>query len=384
MRVGRAVRGRPFTRAPPRFERPGESCRISSAFPKRAPPRGHGTPVALALPHAHLPAPSGPGGARSSPGPPALPSRRAGSSVRAGRRPRAREGRARSRSTRRAGGSRWVTRAACGCARPTARAARARLRARARPRLHARRAPCSPRRPRGLFEIGLDGRVAFARSAPGGAARARRVLRVAASALFVASDDGIFVARDARPSAARRRLPDGETTRSRGRRAARAARLWVIVARRPVRGRARGAMPPALHAEGFAREPLATRAAGPSSSRPRRPGRAGRVAPQRLGLWTSSGLADVPLTLPPGVEPLRFAFGAGRLWLATDGGLSKRPGSPARGARTEAPAAAPPRAPWWPAPRASSSPRRAACSRPTRPPPRAARHAAGAARRAPQ
>jgi hypothetical protein len=180
--------------------------------------------------------------------------------------------------------------------------------------------------PRGLYEIGLDARVVKRALGPGAAGRARRVLPTPVG-LFVASDDGILAAA---PHAPLRPLdgglPEGETTAlawTPG--AGGAGRLWAIVGG-DLFAAALAADAAELRTEGFAREPLAAQGSLAVDVSTAAPGIELVVLRRSsLGLRTSSGFETVDLALPPGVEPARIAFGAGRAWIASDGGLLEAP-----------------------------------------------------------
>ncbi len=192
--------------------------------------------------------------------------------------------------------------------------------------------------PRGLYEIGLDARVVKRALGPGAAGRARRVLPTPAG-LFVASDDGILAAG---PHAPLRpldgALPEGEVTAlawTTG--AGGAGRLWAIV-RGDLFGAVLAADAGGLRTAGFVREPLAAQGSLPVDLSSAAPG-IELVVLRRgaLALRTSSGFETVDLALPPGVEPLRLAFGAGRAWIASDGGLLEAPAPHGPWRRAEGP-----------------------------------------------
>jgi hypothetical protein len=178
---------------------------------------------------------------------------------------------------------------------------------------------------RGLYEIGLDARVARRALGPGKAGRARRVLPTPAG-LFVASDDGVLAAGRAAPfRPLDGMLPDGETTAlawtpgGTG-----AGRLWAIVAGdlfvATLAAEAGG-----LRAAAFERVPLAAQGGGPVDLLAGSDGELMVLQSGALARWTSSGFETLPLALPPGVEPLRLARGAGGAWIASDGGLLEAP-----------------------------------------------------------
>ena len=175
---------------------------------------------------------------------------------------------------------------------------------------------------RGLYEIGLDARVVRRPLGPGAAARALRVLPTRVGT-FVASSDGILAAA---PNGAFRpldgALPGGEVTAlawTPG--GGGAGRLWAIVAGElhaaPLALEAGG-----LRSAGFSREPLASQGGPPVELSSALPGAELLVLRRSsLSLRTSSGFETLDLVLPPGVEAHRVAFAAGRVWLASDGGL---------------------------------------------------------------
>jgi hypothetical protein len=178
---------------------------------------------------------------------------------------------------------------------------------------------------RGLYEIGLDARVVRRALGPGKAGRARRVLPTPAG-LFVASDDGVLAAARAAPfRPLDGMLPDGETTalawtpEETG-----AGRLWAIVAGdlfvATLAGEAGG-----LRAAAFERVPLAAQGGGPVDLLVDPNGELMVLQSGALARWTSIGFETLPLALPPGVEPLRLASGAGGAWIASDGGLLEAP-----------------------------------------------------------
>ncbi len=180
--------------------------------------------------------------------------------------------------------------------------------------------------PRGLYEIGLDARVAKRALGPGAAGRARRVLPTPVG-LFVASDDGILAATRETPfRPLDGALPAGETTAlawTPG--GAGAGSLWAIVAG-DLFAAALEADAAGIHAQGFVRQPLASQGSVPVELSTTAPGLELVVLRRSaLALRTSSGFETVGLALPPGLEPSRLAFGAGRAWLASDGGLLEAP-----------------------------------------------------------
>ena len=180
--------------------------------------------------------------------------------------------------------------------------------------------------PRGLYEIGLDARVVKRALGPGAAGRARRVLPTPVG-LFVASDDGILAATRETPfRPLDGALPAGETTSlawTPG--GAGAGRLWAIVAG-DLFAAALEADAGGVHTPGFVRQPLASQGSVAVELSTAAPGLE-LVVLQRsaLALRTSSGFETVGLALPPGLEPARLAFGAERVWLASDGGLLEAP-----------------------------------------------------------
>ncbi len=189
---------------------------------------------------------------------------------------------------------------------------------------------------RGLYEIGLDGRVLRRPLGPGAAGRARRVVPTPIG-VFVATSDGILAA----PSGAAFRpldgaLPGGEVTALAWTPGdAGAGRLWAIVAGE-LHVASLAVDAGGLRSGGFSREPLASQGGLPVELSTALPETELLVLRRSsLSLRTSSGFETLDLVLPPGVEPSRLAFAAGRLWLASDGGLLEAAG---------------PRGPWRRAP----------------------------------
>ncbi len=199
---------------------------------------------------------------------------------------------------------------------------------------------------RGLYQIGLDGRVTRRPLGPGGAGRARRVLMTEV-ALFVATDDGVLAAR---PGAPFRPLdgafPSGETSaiawRANG---GSAGTLYAIVAgdlyAAELAGGAAG-----LTAAAFHREPLAEQGGRPLDLAARSPDGAPLLLRESaLATRGAAGWETSPLVLPPGVVPLRASAGPLGVWIASDAGLLGAPGPPgpfqrAAGAPGGAPAGA--------------------------------------------
>ena len=179
---------------------------------------------------------------------------------------------------------------------------------------------------RGLYEIGSDARVVRRPLGPGAAGSARRVLPTPVG-LFVASGAGIL---SAAPNGPFRpldgELPGGEVTAlawapgDGG-----AGRLWAIVAGELyVASLAVDAG--GLRSLGFSREPLASQGGLPVELSAAVPDAEILVLRRSsLSLRTSSGFETLDLVLPPGVEATRLAFAAGRVWLASDGGLLEAP-----------------------------------------------------------
>jgi hypothetical protein len=179
---------------------------------------------------------------------------------------------------------------------------------------------------RGLYEIGTDARVARRPLGPGAAGSARRVLPTPVG-VFVASGAGILAAAPNGPfRPLDGALPGGEVTAlawapgDGG-----AGRLWAIVAGELyVASLAVDAS--GLRSVGFSREPLASQGGLPVELSVAAPNAEILVLRRSsLSLRTSSGFETLDLVLPPGVEPTRLAFAAGRVWLASDGGLLEAP-----------------------------------------------------------
>jgi hypothetical protein len=172
--------------------------------------------------------------------------------------------------------------------------------------------------------------------------------------VFVATSDGILAAA---PNGAFRSLdgamPGGEvaalawTSGDAG-----AGRLWAIVAGE-LHVASLAVDAGGLRSGGFSHEPLASQGGLPVELSAALPGMELLVLRRSsLSLRTSSGFETLDLVLPPGVEPSRVTFAAGRLWLASDGGLLEAAG-PSGPWRRVADAAHGLRAPWPAAPSGS-------------------------------
>jgi len=179
---------------------------------------------------------------------------------------------------------------------------------------------------RGLYEIGLDARVARRSLGPGGAGRARRVLPTAVG-LFVASDGGILAATAHTPfRTLDGALPGGETTAlAWSPEPAGAGRLWAILGG-DLYAAQLDADAGGLRTRGFVREPLASQGGAPIEL----VSGTGAVSvvvlrSRSLALLTSSGFETLALALPPGAVPIRLALGGGRAFLASDTGLLEAP-----------------------------------------------------------
>ena len=188
---------------------------------------------------------------------------------------------------------------------------------------------------RGLFAIGADGRVRFLRLGGGKASRARRVA-VAEEAIAAGTEDGVFLARDGATFARLGGgLPGGVIDALALRPADGGLELWTA---------SKGALYRALVREdGAARTDalLADRAGGtdvtvetPAIS----DGPVARttvdlavdlggaevvaLAPEHLAAFRDGAWRTVPLQLPAGTRARRIGAAAGRLWVATDGGVA--------------------------------------------------------------
>jgi ligand-binding sensor domain-containing protein len=186
---------------------------------------------------------------------------------------------------------------------------------------------------RGLYEIGLDGRVLRRPLGPGAAGRALRVLPTRVG-VFVATGDGILAANSDGPfRPLDGALPGGEVTALAWAPGdAGAGRLWAIVAGE-LHVASLAVDAGGLRNLGSSREPLASQGGLPIELSTLLPDAEVLVLRRSsLSLRTSSGFETRDLVLPPGVEATRLAFGAGRVWLASDGGLLEAagPGGPWR------------------------------------------------------
>ena len=178
---------------------------------------------------------------------------------------------------------------------------------------------------RGLFLVEPSGSAVEVSPGPGAPARAGNRLAVAAGWIAVASDDGVFLSRDARrwlrPATA---FPAGPATAVAVRDLAGGLECWAVVGGEPWSARL------ALEGEELvARESLrqtvsfAAGNGGPVDVVLGLPGAdVVLVYPSALALRDAQGAwSVVQLELPPGAEVLRLAAGAGQLFLATLRGL---------------------------------------------------------------
>jgi hypothetical protein len=178
---------------------------------------------------------------------------------------------------------------------------------------------------RGLFLVEPGGSVVEVSPGPGATARAGNRVAVAAGWIAVASDDGVFLSRDARhwlrPATA---FPAGPATAVAVREVAGGLECWAVVGAEPWSARL-----VLDRQELVARESLRqTVSFGASNGGPvdvllGLPGAdVVLVYPGALALRDAQGAwSAVPLDLPPGAEVLRLAAGAGQLFLATLRGL---------------------------------------------------------------
>jgi hypothetical protein len=208
---------------------------------------------------------------------------------------------------------------------------------------------------RGLFLIEPDGRVVEVSPGPGAAGRTASRLAVAADWIAVASDDGVFLSRDARrwlrPATA---FPAGPATAVALRARAGALECWTVIEGEPWSARilenGQG-----LAARESLRQTVSFAAAdgGPVDLVLDPPGAdVAVVYPTALALRDTPAGAwrVVRFELPPGAEALRLAAGAGGFFLATLRGLLvaeslegpwRRAGPPAGSAAVRALAGAP-------------------------------------------
>ena len=178
---------------------------------------------------------------------------------------------------------------------------------------------------RGLFLVDSSGAVLEVSPGPGATARAGNRLAVAAGWIAVASDDGVFLSRDARrwvrPATA---FPAGPATAVALRERAGGLECWAVIGGEPW-----SAQLALDRQELTARESLRQTisfAAGDGGPVDVVLGLAGAdvamVYPTALALRDTLGAwRVVQLELPPGAEVLRLAAGAGQLFLATLRGL---------------------------------------------------------------
>ena len=178
---------------------------------------------------------------------------------------------------------------------------------------------------RGLFLVEPSGDVVEVSPGPGVTARAGNRLAVAGGWIAVASDDGVFLSRDARrwlrPATA---FPAGPATAVALREGAGGLECWAVVGGEPWSARFA-----ANGQELVARESLRQTVSfvagggGPVDVLLDPPGAdVAMVYPTALALRDSLGAwSVVQLELPPGAEVLRLAAGAGQLFLATLRGL---------------------------------------------------------------
>ena len=179
---------------------------------------------------------------------------------------------------------------------------------------------------RGLFLVEPGGAVVEVSPGPGATARAGNRLAVAGDWIAVASDDGVFLSRDARrwvrPATA---FPAGPATAVALREQAGALECWAVVGGEPWSAQL-VADGQALGARESLRQTVSFAAAdgGPVDVVLNPPG-----ADVAIVYPTALALRDAPadawrvvrLELPPGAEVLRLAAGAGRFFLATLRGL---------------------------------------------------------------
>jgi hypothetical protein len=196
---------------------------------------------------------------------------------------------------------------------------------------------------RGLYEIGRDRRVRRHALGPGAAGRARR-LAVGARGWLVATDDGVLAARPGGPfRPLDGALPGGETSALAWNEGG--GMLHAIVAGDLYAIRLEET------ADGFAvaraaREPLAGAGGLPVDlARDGASGGALLLRERAVARRSAEGWVSEPLTLPPGVEPLRIGSDAGVRWIASDAGLLRAAPTGGRfervtGAAGQAPASA--------------------------------------------
>jgi hypothetical protein len=179
---------------------------------------------------------------------------------------------------------------------------------------------------RGLYQIGLDKRVARRSLGPGGAGRARRVLPTPAG-VFVATDAGVLAAP---PGASFRPLdgafPDGETSALAWRAEGGASGTLFAIVAGDLYAASLATSAAGLTALDFRREPLAEQGGPPLDLGARATDGAPLLLREgALLVRDESGWQGERLVLPPGVAPLRAGAGALGVWIASDAGLLGAP-----------------------------------------------------------
>ena len=178
---------------------------------------------------------------------------------------------------------------------------------------------------RGVFLVEPSGAVSEVSPGPGAAARAGNRLAVGGGWIAFASDDGVFLSRDARrwlrPATA---FPAGPATAVALREVGGALECWAVVGGEPWSARlvedgldlaARESLRQTVSAAGARGGPVDLVLGLPGAD-------VAMVYPTALALRDTLGAwRVVPLELPPGAEALRLRAGAGRLFLATLRGL---------------------------------------------------------------
>jgi hypothetical protein len=176
---------------------------------------------------------------------------------------------------------------------------------------------------RGLFAVAPDGRVRFLRLGSGRAGRARR-LAVSGEAVAAGTEEGVFLARD---GVAFARLDAGVAGGPIDALALRPKddgfEIWTASGGSLQRARVRAlgdgtletlASTPAIGDGPAARSALdvAVDLAGAEVA---------VLSPEHVALLRAGAWQSVALELPPGDRARRLGAGAGRLWIATDGGV---------------------------------------------------------------
>jgi hypothetical protein len=177
---------------------------------------------------------------------------------------------------------------------------------------------------RGLFAVGADGRVRSLRLGAGSKASRARRLAAAGPLVVAGTEDGVFAARDGGPFARLDAgLPGGPTDALALRLADGGVELWTAsegaLRQAVLRAEGEGIRADAVQAPAIGDGPGARAALDVATDLGGAEVvvlSAEHVAIRRGPIWRT-----VPLQLPAGARARRLGAGAGRLWIATDGGV---------------------------------------------------------------